>query len=332
MKRQPLISVIMSVFNEEQYIEEALQSILNQTHQNFEIIIVDDCSSDNTVEIINRLSDNRIHLYLNTENRGLTRNLNRGMQMAKGKFIARMDGDDISLPKRFETQLRYFETHPDVFLISCQTETFGAENLTWKLEDNPDKLKIMMLVRPVLAHPGYMMRRELLDMGYQYDESFRSAQDYEFAARVTRQYRIGIASPVLLKYRAHDGQVSNKAGGLQFQNADRVRRYLFGELGVDLSEQEWEQYHNFVLEVKTDYIEYFLAVKKILKKVIDANGREQIYNERLLKRTLLEEFYTWVLRNKSLKLYKSIYQICDGKITDFIVFLSAFFSIIKRKM
>lgn len=331
MEKQPLISVIMSVYNEEQYIEESLQSILRQTQQDFEVIIFDDCSTDNTIGIIENFHDERILLYQNTQNMGLTKNLNQGLKLAKGKFIARMDGDDISLPERFETQLQYFKDHPDVLLISCQTQTFGAENLTWKLKDDPDRLKIMMLVRPVLAHPGYMMRRELLKLGYQYDESFCSAQDYDLAARVTRKYPIGIASPVLLKYRAHKAQVSVKSGSQQFVNADRVRAFLLKEISLSLSEEEKRQYHMLVQETKTKEISDFLRVRDILEKIIAANRKAEVYDEALLKETLYELLFTWMLRNKSVKVCLHLFQISGGSAQRIKLFLKTLITIIRQK-
>ena len=112
-----------------------------------------------------------------------------------------MDGDDISLPERFEKQVRYLEDHPDVMLISCQTQNFGDSFLCCKLRESSEELKVRMLVRPVFAHPGFMMRRELLDKGFFYDESFRTAQDYELASRVAGECQIGIVPEILLYYR-----------------------------------------------------------------------------------------------------------------------------------
>ena len=232
MEKSPLISVVMSAYNEEAYIKRALKSILDQTEQNFEIIIFDDCSTDATTDIVEGMNDERIRIYRNTENCGLTRNLNKGLRLAKGKYIARMDGDDISLPERFEKQVRYFEEHPDVMLISCQTQNFGESSLCWKLKENSEELKARMLVRPVFAHPGFMMRRELLDKGFFYDETFRTAQDYELASRVADKYEIGIVQEILLYYRVHKKQVSNLSGKEQFNNADRVRERLWNQAGV----------------------------------------------------------------------------------------------------
>ena len=125
-----LVSVVMSVYNDEQYLKESLDSIFAQTIQYFELIIVDDCSTDRTVEIIENYHDDRIRLIRNTENRGLTRNLNTALEYVQGTYIARMDGDDKSRPERFEKQIAYLEQHPELMLISCRTHMFGGEENT----------------------------------------------------------------------------------------------------------------------------------------------------------------------------------------------------------
>ena len=119
-----LVSVVMSVYNDEQYLKESLDSIFAQTIQDFELIIVDDCSTDRTVEIIENYHDDRIRLICNSENRGLTRNLNTALEYVQGTYIARMDGDDKSRPERFEKQIAYLEQHPELMLISCRTHMF----------------------------------------------------------------------------------------------------------------------------------------------------------------------------------------------------------------
>ena len=115
-----MISVIMSVYNDREYIRQSLDSLLAQTERDFEIVILDDHSGDDTVSIIRQYRDVRIRLYLNEENRGLTRNLNSALQLARGKFIARMDGDDICRPQRFEKQLAFLRSDPSLMLVSCR--------------------------------------------------------------------------------------------------------------------------------------------------------------------------------------------------------------------
>ena len=108
-EKMPLVSIIMSVYNEERYIQESLDSVLSQTLDNFELIIIDDCSTDKTAEMIEGYHDSRIRLYRNKENQGLTKNLNNALRYCRGDYIARMDGDDICLPQRLEKQVQYME-------------------------------------------------------------------------------------------------------------------------------------------------------------------------------------------------------------------------------
>ena len=306
----PLISVVMSVYNEEKYLREAIDSILKQTVQDFELIVVDDCSTDRTREILRGCRDPRIHVIWNEENKGLTANLNLAISLAKGRYIARMDGDDRSHPDRFERELRYLETHPELKLISCRTETFGKEHLRSDIQGDSEYLRCRMLVRPVLAHPGFLVRGEVFrELGFRYDESFRQAQDYDLAARISRKYAIGICPEVLLEYRAHEGQVSSKAGSRQFANADRVRAYLLEELGIHLNEDEWQDYHRLVLEEHTEDKNAYLRVMKILDHIVEQNQEKKIYDPDILKDSLGRIMADWIIRGKSREIYRQAGEI-----------------------
>lgn len=333
-KTRPLISVIMSVYNEEAFLKEAIDSILTQTIQDYELIIVDDCSSDGTGAILDGYAiDPRIHIIKNKENRGLTANLNRALEDAGGIYIARMDGDDIAHKDRFEKELKYLESHPELQLISCQTETFGNEQLCSDIQGDPEYLRCRMLVRPVLAHPGFMARGEVFrELGFRYDESFRQAQDYELAARLSRTYSIGICPEVLLSYRAHKGQVSQKAGGRQFENADRVRERLLQELDVVLNQDEWIDYHQLVLESPTEDVAQMKRVVVLLDRIINANAEKCIYDPRILKETLGIVMADWVIRTKSRKVYRSAGDILHGDRIYLHAYRQEWWRILRRKV
>lgn len=301
----PLISVVMSVYNEENYLQEAIDSILKQTVQDFELIVVDDCSTDRTRDILREYQDPRIHVVWNEENRGLTANLNLAVSLAKGQYIARMDGDDLSHPNRFERQLRYLKDHPELKLISCRTETFGQEHLRSDIQGDPEYLRCRMLVRPVLAHPGFLVRGEVFrELGFRYDESFRQAQDYDLAARISRRYAIGICPEILLEYRAHSGQVSSKFGSRQFANADRVRSRLLEELGIHLNEEEWQDYRRLVLEEHTEDKAAYVRVVRILNRIVEQNQERKIYDPVILKDALGRMMADWIIRVKSREIYR----------------------------
>jgi glycosyltransferase involved in cell wall biosynthesis len=127
MPKNPKLSVIMSVHNGEKYLREAIESILNQTFTDFKFIIINDGSTDNSLAIIRSYDDKRIRILNNGTNIGLTKSLNKALKQAKGKYIARQDADDVSLPDRFEAQLKYFVQYPEVALLGTSTYIINQE-------------------------------------------------------------------------------------------------------------------------------------------------------------------------------------------------------------
>lgn len=329
---KPLISVIMSTYNEARYIRQSLDSILHQSEKDFEIILIDDCSQDETVQIIQRIQDERIRLICNSENLGLTKNLNIGLGLAKGKYIARMDGDDISVPDRFKKQEAYMEAHPEIMLVGCQTKNFGESSLVWRLKDDSEELKVRMLIRPVYAHPGFFMRRELIDAGYRYDESFRTAQDYEFASRVAERNSIGLVEEVLLYYRVHRKQVSNQAGEEQFSNADRVRERSWERVGMQFSEEQKKLMQKIIREERDVSVDTLLACGEVLGKIVEANRKTEVYEQEVLEKTLKKVLYTWAIRSKNIKNIVSFPKLCGYHMDNMILFLGEGFRTIHEKI
>lgn len=183
----PAISVIMSVFNGEKYVARALLSILAQTCQDFEVIVVDDGSTDSTVEIINAIADRRISL-LTQENRGLTKSLNWALSKARGKWIARHDADDFSICSRFESQLLYLRSHHCVQLLgsSCfiQPEKHGVVNEVYDYPVSNDEILAVFARYNPFVHGSTMIDAELLRACGGYNESYRYVQDYELWSRL----------------------------------------------------------------------------------------------------------------------------------------------------
>ena len=322
----------MSTYNDELYIEESLRSILNQTLADFELIIYDDCSTDHTVEKIRAFHDPRIQLICNEENCGLTKNLNKGLRIARGKYIARMDGDDISEQTRFERQVAFLEEHPSVYLISCHAQNFGESDLVNRIRGNSEVLRCRMLIRPVFAHPGFMMRRELIEEGFFYDETFRTAQDYEFAVRAAGTHEIGMVPEILLHYRVHKKQISNTANGNQVTNADRVRQKQLEQLKITLSGEEQQVYHDWVYEKKPQSFEEFLEASALLQRFVTANEKTGIYDDRVLEKTLKRLLYTWVIRNKNLKYICRFPKICGYLPGNMLLFVGEAIRTIREKV
>lgn len=243
-----MISVIMSVYNEAEYIRESVESILAQTVKDFEFIIIDDCSSDNTVEIIKSYRDDRIKLYVNETNNGLTKNLNKALKLCSGEYIARMDGDDICKPDRFAKQLNFFANHPDVDLISCRMQTFGTGERKYRTPVTNDDILDKMLINAVMPHPGFMMRGTLVyDDGFEYDENLVTAQDYDLESRIAKEHRLGMIPDYALFYRLHEGQVSQKKQQSQANVRSLVRRrlleYILDSQTIQPTDEEMIQYN-----------------------------------------------------------------------------------------
>lgn len=295
---EPLISVVMSVYNDRNFLQDALDSILAQSEGNFEFIIVDDASTDGTAEMIKSYKDQRIRLYVNSENMGLTKNLNKGLKLAKGRYIARMDGDDISYPDRFRKQLEYLEKHRDIMLVSCWTRFIGESHLIVDMKETPEQLRAMMLLRPVLMHPGFMMRRELLEKGFLYDESFRTTQDYDFQVRVSEKYPVGLVNEILLDYRVHKKQVSSSRNAEQSRNADRVRFGQLDRLGIRLTSEEEGIYRAWAFEEINTGCDKFREAEGILKKILSANEKRGIYDADILCQELYILLFQWIVKSR----------------------------------
>ena len=217
MKEIPLVTVIMSVYNSETYLKEAVDSILNQTFSDFEFIIVDDASTDASTKILSEYSDHRIHIILNKENIGLTKSLNMCLEKARGFYIARMDADDISLPHRLEMQISFLNTHPEIVCVGGDSIIINSENKKVgrkKSLDNPIFLKFRMMLKNIISHPSLMFRKSTILKEGAYNEKFRNTQDYELWSRLLlKGYQFSNITEPLIKYRLHDASITHSLQG-----------------------------------------------------------------------------------------------------------------------
>jgi len=220
----PLVSVVMSVYNSEKYVSRAIESILNQTFKDFEFIIINDGSQDNTLDILKEYEnkDNRIKI-IDQENKGLTKSLNIGIKAAKGKYIARQDDDDVSLSTRFEKQVEYLEKNKEVVLLGTnQYEINGEVETIGTYYDNKTINNIVYLYNPI-AHTSAMYRRNVfIEIGL-YDESFETSQDFEAWMRLANYRKISMLKDVLVKRYICKDSISSKKKFVQLYNGYRAR-------------------------------------------------------------------------------------------------------------
>lgn len=231
----PTISVIMPVYNAEKYLAIAIDSILNQTFQDFELIIIDDASTDDSLNIIYRFSqkDSRIKLIKNNENQGISNTLNKGIELSKGGFIARMDADDIALPQRFEKQIKFLNMYPESAGVFAWIELIDEHNQkigVWeadRLNNTHQEIKNYLSKGNCLAHPTAMFRQYILKKNNYSKVNWNGQEDYFLWLNLSQQdYILSKIPEVLLQYRKHSQAVTN-CFYFKTQNPDYQVRKIF---------------------------------------------------------------------------------------------------------
>ncbi|MFD1552173.1 glycosyltransferase family 2 protein [Putridiphycobacter roseus] len=241
----PLISVIIPAYNCAQYIGEALLSIVNQTYKNLEIIVVNDGSTDETLLAIQQVNDPRIKVLENTSNSGIIFTLNKALKEAKGKYIARMDGDDIAMADRIAIQYHYLESHPDISILGAKIKYFGAENHVVNTVLSTNEIAIEMYFNNPINHPTVMMRRaDLEKQQLHYPENFIHAEDWVFWFNCqAKQLKIANLPNVLLKYRIEGQNITANNRATEKERHLEVYRYFLGtifkEVNEDLLSLHW---------------------------------------------------------------------------------------------
>ncbi|WP_165602638.1 glycosyltransferase family 2 protein [Candidatus Terasakiella magnetica] len=235
----------MAVYNDERFIQESIDSVLSQTLQDFEFIIVNDASTDKSAEIIknNGIKDSRIFLIENAENLGLAASLNKGLDKAQGKYIARMDGDDICEPYRFEQQLRFFEKDHTLVLVGSNVRQINQEGYKMMQTSLPltdSAIRSHCILLNPFAHPSVMMSAHpFQENGLRYNEEFDTTQDWELWGRLLEYGKgLNIAEP-LVRQRFHSHSISAVKQDRQLQNTLKIQEsYISRHFHHDLWDEE----------------------------------------------------------------------------------------------
>lgn len=292
-----LISVIMTNYNTpENCLREAIDSILNQTYSNFEFIIVDDCSTDESLQIIRSYSDSRIVILQNKENMGLTKSLNKALSIAQGEFIARMDSDDICDSHRFEKQVEYLKQHQDVIVCGTWAKMFG----TWKEERYSNEticrsipqrevFRVMLLFGnyPNIVHSCAMFNHNiLLKYGIKYNENYIYAQDYRMWVECSKYAECAIIKEFLFYIRIRGGSISTGKRTIQDDCAFRIMQEQLNALDLKLTD-DVKKYHVNLLSTRQKYDDKCL---KWIKTIIQANRKKNVYKQHILEDILWKKW------------------------------------------
>lgn len=293
--KTPLVSVIMPVYNGEKYLREAIDSILNQTFKDFELLLINDASTDNSEEIINSYNDSRIIYIKNEQNLGLIKTLNKGLDLAKGEFIARMDADDISSPERFAKQIALFESNPEIGVCGTWFTLFreNHEDKIIKHPEHNDSIKIGLLTSCFIGHPTVMMRKKAIE-NYRYDVNYQAAEDFELWTRLVRVIKFYNIQESLLKYRFHASNMSVLENSTQSENSKKITGNQLKYIDIADSEENIELCNIlFVASSKFRFTDdEFRKLVTFANQLEYHNSQKKVYNEKkfheIINRRLIE--------------------------------------------
>jgi glycosyltransferase involved in cell wall biosynthesis len=285
----PKVSILMPVYNAGQYLSQALDSILSQSFRDWELILINDGSTDDSESVITRYDDERIYYIKNPVNLKLIKTLNKGIDYCGGRYIARMDADDICHPDRLKQQVKFLDSHPEYLM--CGTSAIVIDSTGKKtgkihnLTDN-DYLQIGLMFSPSFIHPGMMIRREILCRN-RYDEAYKHAEDYELWCRIARQGKVANIDSELLRYRWHGSNVSVVYNEAQEELKDKIIKNEISRLGLSPTEEELLchkiTFRLYNLGNKQEVpVNLFDEVAAWFTKLVKQNSIKQVYNQSAL--------------------------------------------------
>ena len=261
----PRISVIMPVYNAEKYVSIAIESVLVQTFSDFEFIIIDDCSTDNSLKIIKKFAstDKRIIILTNSANLRICKTLNKGINNAKGKYIVRMDADDYSYPYRFKIQYEFMENNPKINVSGgaievCNEKLRPIKQRNYQIDDKNIRKK-MFFSNP-FAHPAVIYRRKDIEYVNLYNEDLADAEDYDLYFRLGRIGQFGNVADKLIKYRISSSQVSIQKSRRQELLTLYIRLKAVAEYGYEF------KFHIFLYSL-LQFISVFIIPSRLKLKI-----------------------------------------------------------------
>lgn len=298
-KNSPLVSVLLAVFNCEKYLAEAIESILQQDFTDFELLIIEGGSKDKSMEIIEKYNDPRIRVIQQDKNtKGVAEAANQGLDLAKGKYIARMDCDDISLPDRLTKQVKFMEDNPDIDISGTWIKTIGTKSQEIiRYPISHEEIKTMLFFMPPIAQPTVIMRKsKLKEHNLKYDPSFIIGEDFDLWSRSSFQLKLANLPEILLYYRRHPRSLytthKNKHANLFYPIYKRHLEQL--EIPFELKDYDFVRAlitTNLVnIELTWDFFE---KANQWLHLVSERNKKNSVYKEPLFSENLAKNWF-WI--------------------------------------
>jgi glycosyltransferase involved in cell wall biosynthesis len=288
--RQPRVSVVLPAFNAQDTIEAAVDSILRQSLTNLELIVVDDGSKDATPELLAGMHDDRLRVLSNPVNLGISHSLNKGLKEARGKFIARMDADDIAHGKRLEAQVAFMESNPKVGLCgSAVRVTDGVTSAIWRHPSQHEDIRILMMFENPLFHPTVIFRRDVA-AGRQglYEPLWDGAEDYYLWTKLSKEVVFANLQESLVTYRQPPAAiVDGRRRGL----ADKLRRQQIMGLGINPATVELALHSSIGRWAIEELHGRLEEVDEWLCRLVAANDKAKKYDQNLFRKVIGQRYF-----------------------------------------
>lgn len=296
----PLVSVVMPVFNGEAFLKAAMDSILSQTFQDFELLLINDGSTDGSRNLIQSYQDSRIRLLDNDRNRGLVYSRNRGLAEAKSSLVALLDADDVAVPERIAIQYEYMMENPELVMTGGHAEVIDAMGTPtgecYKMPVRSADIQAELLFRNVFVNSTVMYRKEAVEKigGYQGPDF---CEDYHLVFRMAQHYQVENLDKVLVRYRVHKDNISREKEDLMLQGERDIVRSMHRSLHIPYSDPLQETHLSFIRQTNTkpqlrDYFCLFKAIK-------EGNDKTGIFPKDLLHRVLFTRWYELIRQSRS---------------------------------
>lgn len=279
------VTVLMPTYNVAPWVEKAIQSVLNQTYRDFELLVVDDASTDDTLDRVRAIDDPRIRIAAFPNNVGLADNLNRGLDIIDTELVARMDGDDIAEPFWLEREVNILDNHPDIGICSGGFERFGTMKSLVRFPERHEDCMANMLFECSVIVPTFRMSL-YRDHGLRYSSEAFPAEDYRFWAECLRVTRIYNIQETLFYYRMHPTQICTARREEQQRKVAQVRRYMLEWLSPDFTEEEKQYYTGPFMTSQISSKKDLHERKALCKKIVSLNQNVGHFEEDALRRRL----------------------------------------------
>ena len=309
---KPQISILLPVKNGASVLAEAIDSLLRQTFPDWELLAIDDGSTDSTAELIAGYSDKRIRLIKNDRNIGVAASLNRAEAISAGEYIARMDADDIALPERLAQQYQFLESHPNVALCGTAVETFGGFEEVYQLPRQHSDIRALLFLQPSLMHPTVMWRRKSFrEKDLHYQENPPTAEDYELWVRATEKVQFANLPQILLRYRVDQSIKDSPYLAQQKKGDHAIKTDLLRRLGLPVDEDSCRKHKTVSL---SEYDKNEVSTRSLMnwmREVVRANDERKVF-EPVAFRNLLTQRAYWLLSVRKVGIVEAYRHFTDA--------------------